>query len=319
MSRIESNTVTLELPDDRSNRFTRPIRPLGVPTGLAQTELREYTQIPRDVECIYHPSFAQAATEEKLFGPGIGQIVPPAWNIVADTDDSEAHTRSRLTHEQEVQLFLRFNYARYRLAKLATAQARRASLVRAREMLRWHTLAKQAREALVAYNLALVLSMAKKSFFAAVDMAELVSEGSMALMRSVEKFDVSRGFRFSTYACGSILKAFGRLAQKVGRYRHFFPTEYDPELEQGDADGLRHDIQWVESVDELADVIEHNRAGLSRLEKTVIMERFGLANRQNGRTLAQVGHLVGLTNERVRQIQNHALLKLRTTLEQNEQ
>ena len=74
--------------------------------------------------------------------------------------------------------------------------------------------------------------MAKRTRMGDVDFGELVSEGNMALLRAVEKFDIGRGFKFSTYACRAILKAFSRIAMKTNRYRQAFPTEFDPTMEK---------------------------------------------------------------------------------------
>ena len=56
-----------------------------------------------------------------------------------------------------------------------------------------------------------------------VDFAEVVSEGNMALIRAVDKFNVERGFKFSTYACRAILKAFSRTAHEVQPLSHAVP------------------------------------------------------------------------------------------------
>jgi RNA polymerase sigma factor (sigma-70 family) len=138
----------------------------------------------------------------------------------------------------------------------------------------------------------------------------------MALLRSVEKFDVARGFKFSTYACRAILKSFNRLATKTGRYRQHFPTEFDPELERSDYDVHKHEIQWDDSLEALREILVRNRARLSEVERTIVLERFAITTRGKGRTLAEVGKLVGLTNERVRQIQNLALDKIRLALDE---
>jgi RNA polymerase sigma factor (sigma-70 family) len=164
--------------------------------------------------------------------------------------------------------------------------------------------------------MALVLAMAKRTRIPNVEFSELVSEGNMALLRSVEKFDVSRGYKFSTYACRAILKGFNRLATKTGRYRQHFPTEFDPDLERSDYDVMKHDIQRKDSIDSLRDILATNRALLSEVERTIIMERFAIVSRGKGRTLAEVGKMVGLTNERVRQIQNSALGKIRAILDE---
>ena len=157
--------------------------------------------------------------------------------------------------------------------------------------------------------------MAKRMRMPNVEFGELISEGNLALLRSVEKFDVSRGFKFSTYACRAILKSFNRLATKTGRYRSRFPTEYDPDLERSDYDDVKHDRQHEDAMDSLRDILFDNRAELSELEQTVVRERFALNPSGRKRTLAEVGQMVGLTNERVRQLQNSALSKLRAALD----
>jgi RNA polymerase primary sigma factor len=302
-------TITSQEALYQSDRFS-------VPSGLTPQEVELYAQVPSKAAFVPHSSFTSPATEDKLFGQDAVQVARPQWTGFTEiAEDIKPRTgRTSLRSEDEVQLFLQYNYARYRLAKLVKMQTVRASLSRARQMLLWHQRACTARDSLVAANMALVLSMAKKVYFSSVEFTDLVSEGNMALLRSVEKFDVSRGFKFSTYACGSILKSFGRLAQKVGRYRHFFPTEFDPEMEHSDPQA-KHTQQWGESVDALVNVLAKNRAGLSKLERTVIMERFAIQTKRRPRTLAEVGQLVGLTNERVRQIQNLALGKIREALD----
>jgi RNA polymerase sigma factor (sigma-70 family) len=182
-------------------------------------------------------------------------------------------------------------------------------------MVLWYQRAMNTRSKLVRANMALVLAMGKRTRIPNVEFTELISEGNMALLRSVEKFDVARGFKFSTYACRAILKSFNRLATKTGRYRTHFPTEFDPDLERSDWDVMKHDIQKKDSVEALMEIISRNRANLSQIERTVVVERFALGtDRRKGRTLAEVGKIVGLTNERVRQIQNLALGKIKDAL-----
>ena len=300
----------LELPEV-STRQHSPIL-----NDLTAEERELYVQIPDKVSYIDHSSFASAVSEEALFGDALKNIEIPNWTHfpeVADDVVPRSH-RHVLTAKDEATLFLQYNYARYRLAQLVVAQARRQSVNRARQMAAWWEKVVKARSNLVRANMALVLSMAKRTRIPNVEFSELVSEGNMALLRSVEKFDVSRGFKFSTYACRAILKSFNRLATKTGRYRQHFPTEFDPEMEKSDYDVHKHQIQWDDSLEALREVMARNGAHLSELERTIVMERFAIATRGKGRTLAEVGKMVGLTNERVRQIQNLALDKIRETL-----
>ena len=292
---------------------------VNVLSGLTDYEREIYSRIPESVSCVYHHSFASPSTEERLYGEDAQQVEVPAWTHFPEVPEEipTVHAkRMTLTAQDEVKLFLSYNYARFRLAKLMAAQKKRKALARARQMVTWYSRVLQARGSIVRANMALVLAMAKRTRIPNVEFSELISEGNMALLRSVEKFDVARGFKFSTYACRAILKSFNRLATKTGRYRQHFPTEFDPELEQSDFDVRRHEIQRQDSVEALREILSRNKAHLSEVEKTIVMQRFAIgADGNKGLTLAEVGKLVGLTNERVRQIQNGALLKIRAALD----
>ena len=138
----------------------------------------------------------------------------------------------------------------------------------------------------------------------------------MAVLRSVEKFDVSRGFKFSTYACRSILACFHRLAAKAQRFHQRFNVEFDPKLERSDFAERRHERQRSDSIDAIRDILGCNRAGLTAVERRVILERFPVLSERKRRTLSQVGQTVGLSNERVRQIEKDSLRKIRAAFEQ---
>src|SRR4029450_11618098 len=117
-------------------------------------------------------------------------------------------------------MFQRFNYSKMRLSRLQR-KIRADGLTKdtAEQVLEWHRRFEHFREYLVRTNLALVLAMAKRTRLGHVDFGEVVSEGNMALLRAVDKFNVERGFKFSTYACRATLKAFSRTAMKHNRHR----------------------------------------------------------------------------------------------------
>ena len=98
-------------------------------------------------------------------------------------------------------MFLRFNFSKLRLRSSSeNASAKILTKELAEQFVEWHRRFEHYREYLVRTNLALVLAMAKRTRLGDVDFAEIVSEGNMALIRAVDKFDVDRGFKFSTYA-----------------------------------------------------------------------------------------------------------------------
>ena len=220
--------------------------------------------------------------------------------------------------DEERMMFLRFNYAKLRLGKLQR-EIKKDGLTRkgGEAFLFWHRRFEHFREYLVRTNLALVLAMAKRTRLGDVDFAEIVSEGNMALIRAVDKFNIDRGFKFSTYACRAILKAFSRTAQKSSRHRTRFPVEFEPEMEKSDWTDRRRDAVEEDCIDELKAIVDRNLADLSQVEETVIRRRFNWKQEEESPlTLEEVGQIIGVTKERVRQIQNKALLKIRTVMEE---
>jgi RNA polymerase sigma factor (sigma-70 family) len=111
------------------------------------------------------------------------------------------------------------------------------------------------------------------------------------------------------------------MATKTGKYRQRFPVEYDPSMEKSDYDVKRHEMQRDASAEAVREILEANIANLSDIERTIVRERFAVnggkvvKGKLKGKTLKEVGEIVGLTNERVRQIQKLALHKLRGVLE----
>jgi RNA polymerase sigma factor (sigma-70 family) len=272
------------------------------------------------VECVFDARFQQPDAEETLLGP-----LPAAPEVSSDDSGIDllaGITGRSLTTEQEQHLFLRFNYCRYRVMRiLREVRGKRLTAAAARDLIHWESCTVQTRDDIVRLNVALVLAMARRTKLTGVDYADLVSEGNLALLRSVDKFDCSRGFKFSTYACRAILKSFSRVATRTARYRGHFPTEFDPTLEKGDHLEQRRRHVEEDCVDELKAILGCNLARLSDVEEQVIRARFAIDSELDdddlarGKTLEQVGTMIGVTKERVRQIQNKALDKLRVALE----
>ncbi|HHN77403.1 MAG TPA: sigma-70 family RNA polymerase sigma factor [Phycisphaerales bacterium] len=226
-----------------------------------------------------------------------------------------------LTAAEERVLFHQFNYARHRVRQIQeeiwSNPDKQPTPEQAEQILSWHRRADRIREQIAETNLALVLAMAKRTRMSEVDFADLVSEGNMALLRAVDKFDAGRGYKFSTYACRAILKAFSRQGMKLSKYRQRFPTDFDPKLEKSNFLETKRATFEKDAAEEVRTIVMDNRAELTEVERTVIEHRFGLesSNTDKPMTLEQVGQIIGVTKERVRQIQNKAMEKIRTELE----
>ena len=287
------------------------INPANPQDYIDSTAFREKTA----EETIYSRAPEIPKPDTSWYHPVMDDLSPGKHRTVKSTQ------QVILTGAEEKVLFHQFNYARFRVAELQKAvwssDTRKPTPEQADDVLKWYRISERVREQIAETNLALVLAMAKRTRMSEVDFADLVSEGNMALLRAVDKFDAGRGYKFSTYACRAILKAFSRQGMKLSKYRQRFPTDFDPKLERSNyLETKRADFE-KDAAEEVKRIVLENRADLTDVERTVIEHRFGLESGENEKpmTLEQVGQIIGVTKERVRQIQNKAMEKIRVELE----
>lgn len=268
------------------------------------------------------PSFRRKTIEAELFADHPEPELPETtWYAPTRDEVLEGSVSSPklMKADEERRTFYRYNFAKHRINQLQK-KVKKEGLTKqlATELVEWDRRYEHYREYLTRTNLALVLAMAKRTRLGDIDFAEVVSEGNMALLRAVEKFNVDRGFKFSTYACRAILKAFSRISQKFSKYRTRFPVEFEPDFEKSDWVDKRRDLAQADVLDELKQIVDRNLADLSTVEQTVIKRRFNWEQEQDTPlTLEEVGKIIGVTKERVRQIQNKALLKIRGVMEES--
>jgi RNA polymerase primary sigma factor len=269
------------------------------------------------------PIFRRKHIETDLFTEDAERMLPLVSWYQPTRDDAfengvSAGAPQLMKGPEERLMFLRYNYCKLRLGQIQR-KVKREELTKelAEQAIEWQRRFEHYREYLVRTNLALVLAMAKRTRLGDVDFAEIVSEGNMALIRAVDKFDVGRGFKFSTYACRAILKAFSRTAMKHNRHRTRFPVEFEPDYEKSDWVDKKRDVVEEDCIDELKQIVDRNLADLSDTEQTVLRRRFNWQQEEESPlTLEEVGKIIGVTKERVRQIQNKALAKIRKLMEE---
>jgi RNA polymerase primary sigma factor len=226
----------------------------------------------------------------------------------------------------------------------------------------------RARAQLISSNLRLVVSIARRYQGHGLSLLDLIQEGSLGLMRAVDKFDATRGLKFSTYATywirqsvgraiadqgrtvrlpvhlGERLSRLARVRQQLTQRLDRDPTQEEVASELGltteqvtraeqaamapasldeahtdDGSGSLAEIiadplqpSPLEEVthgllrDDLSEALAH----LTPRERNILSLRYGLGG-ATAMTLEQIGQTLGLTRERVRQLESEALKKLR--------
>ncbi len=193
--------------------------------------------------------------------------------------------------------------------------------------------AEEARERLINSNLRLVVSIAKKFYSEGMTIEDIVQEGNIGLMKAVSRFDVTKGCRFSTYATWWIRESIIRAIQKQGHIIRVpigesVPYEVvsldKPIGEEGDtclSDYIadENSTAFEEEIfqSELAQMEQEILNELPDKEAEVLKYRLGFHGRIY--SLQELGDTYGLSRERIRQIEEHALKTIRRNEKKTEQ
>jgi RNA polymerase primary sigma factor/RNA polymerase sigma factor len=236
------------------------------------------------------------------------QVRPPAG--LPAYLNSLYHT-DLLTKPQEQHLFRRYNYRKFRVDQL------RKQLDHTEpceplldEIERLYEEAMTDKNHLIQANLRLVVSVAKQYVTPHVSLFDLISDGNVSLIKAVEKFNYSLGNKFSTYATWAIKKNYARTFSTHLRQQDRFRTCQEELL--GVQAGHRADPLLCESIQtEYKSAVSGILDRLDEREQTVIEQRFGLAKIREPRTLKEIGDILGVSKERIRQIEARAMKKLR--------
>jgi len=215
-----------------------------------------------------------------------------------------------LDRDQEMHLFRKMNYLKYQAQELRLkVDPTRARTSDLDEIERLQEEALAVKNQIIRANLRLVVSIAKRHVGPSNNFFELVSDGNMSLIRAVEKFDFSRGNKFSTYASWAIMKNFARTIPEENYRRDRFVTGHE-EMFEAAADNRTDEHEYESALKRMQEAVKGMLGRLDDRERKIIISRFGLGGASE-QTLEQLGRELGITKERVRQIESRAQDKLR--------
>ena len=224
-----------------------------------------------------------------------------------------------MNRDREIELFARYNYLKYSACIIRTNFNMTKPLSRRINEVEKHLAqAEQIKNMLIESNLRLVVGIASRHATGA-NLQDLVSEGNLALMRAVEKYDYTRGVRFATYASWAVATDFARsIPAEIKRPDKTGRTDL-ANVQQDMRNITAPGIEALETAHRsLEQVIKNN---LTEREQYIIRYHFGLVGstvKKKSKTLKQIGHELNLTKERIRQIELGALQKLRQCLSPEE-
>jgi len=291
-------------------------------------EIRAQRLMEQPIDYIYHASFDDPALEATIMAdmPGLEGYEESRRQLRVPKDAppelASLYETPLLNKDQEQHLFRAMNFLKHKanqlLSNMKTATGRiDPHKVRTPDLDRVEELLDQSnriKDRLINCNMRLVVSIAKRHSAQTDNFFELLSDGNVSLIRAVEKFDYSRGNKFSTYGSWAIMKNFARSIPEEKNRRERYVTGAE-ELFDSAPDNRTDEQECLASAEQASHKVNRLLEYLDPREREIIRMRAGLDTNSEGMTLEKIGEKLGITKERVRQLNVRAMKKLRSLVD----
>lgn len=222
---------------------------------------------------------------------------------------AELHKVPLLKGDEEFLIFQWMNYLKYRAGQLVSGRKRVTRKLK-QEVDELLNRARQLRNFIVSANLRLVVSIAKKLVDRDNSLEDLISDGNLPLMRSVEIFDFDRGTRFSTYATWAVrnklYRSTPRNRKQARRFRNgsddFFPFIANENQIERSFESYHLEIQ---------NAVKGLLSELDERDKHIVEARFGINEKDTPHRFREIAEGLDISTERVRQLLARSLEQLR--------
>jgi len=298
------------------------VQPLLTPASADPTALKAHTKkwLRRELGFISNAQFSEPRAGRAIFASELG-LAPRRSEVgIAALRRSGVDLPIHLSRlceapllsqEQEQLLFKRMNFLMHQASvHRSLLSVDRPSRVRIDLIEKLVALAEWHRDRIVEANVRLVFSIVKKFVNPNNTFDDLLSDGIVGLIRAVEKFDYDRGFRFSTYATQVVRRNSYRTVVVNQQDRQKISSglqDMDLEISDEGRSSAISEKRWHELRSRLAVMLDD----LDRREKFIVRARFSLGSHRKVHTLQSLADRLGISKERVRQLERRAMDKLR--------
>jgi RNA polymerase primary sigma factor len=294
---------------------------VGMPVQADTMALRKRVKqlLDKEIDFIGSREFSEPSAKSRILESGTDEISRSETKTRLPKDLPAHLARlceaGLLTADQERDLFRKMNYLKFRANMIRTRlnpESPDATAIVEFDALLAES--NQVRDQIIKANMRLVISIVKKFVTPKHSFDDLLSDGIVSLMQAVDKFDYDKGFRFSTYAYRAIARNAFRSITDRQKEESRFDASMSEDLSsvpEQDRTSPLDEKEWMSMRSSMLEMMDQ----LDRRERFILRGRFALGAHRKVRTFQCLADKLGVSKERVRQLEQRAIAKLKSMVE----